>query len=182
MYLGNFFLRKSYSIYKLSRFSLWVWFLLYLIMLFHLTLFDPYFGRSGGGFSLSNRIALQDYFKENFNLVPFATIQNYLFAFKNHHVLPTAFLYNIFGNLFAFMPLAFFFSVLFSKMDTSYRFFFFVSISVLFIESMQILLRCGSFDIDDYILNVMGAMLFYFFLHLSICKKFIKRFLYFQQE
>lgn len=38
---------------------------------------------------------------------------------------------------------------------------------ILLLESMQMLLRVGSFDIDDLLLNLLGVWIGYIFLHLA---------------
>lgn len=184
MYFGSFFLNRTSCSFssKFSHFNMCVWFLLYVIMLLNLTLFDKYFGRSGAALYLSDRVVVQNYFEANMNLIPFATIQNYIVALKNHNLMMTDFMYNIFGNLFAFMPFAFFIPRLFPKIDKWYQIFFLISGCILFVETMQMVLMSGSFDIDDYILNIVGAMLFYFVICRPTSKKIIDRFLYFHHE
>lgn len=74
MYIGSLILNK---IKTLPKINMWIWFSLYLIMLLNLTLFDQYFGRQSMNFISNNTITIKDYLNNNFNIIPFATINNY---------------------------------------------------------------------------------------------------------
>jgi glycopeptide antibiotics resistance protein len=64
---------------------------------------------------------------------------------------------NIFGNLLIFLPMGLYLPCIFKKFRTLGHFFIGILIILLFGEVLQLLLRRGSFDIDDMILNVIGA-------------------------
>lgn len=93
------------------------------------------------------------------NFVPFATITRYLRALARHTVSVMTVVKNLAGNFVLFMPFAFFVYV-FTKMKLR-SFFFLTFFSVLTAETLQLLTRTGSFDVDDIILNVAGAVLVY---------------------
>ena len=83
---------------------------------------------------------------------------------------------NVFGNFVAFMPLPFFTVCLFKKINKWYTLFAVTLISVLLIELLQLLLLTGASDIDDVILNVSGAMLFYALLRIPAVSRLLTRF------
>lgn len=102
----------------------------------------------------------------NINLIPFRTISPYL---KN---LPSPFaIYNIFGNIIPFIPLGYFISLSFNKINPIKLIFVFISF-ILCIEFIQFIFSIGFFDIDDIILNFIGLFLGYIIL---ICIKHINK-------
>ena len=179
MYLGGFFLKRTaYTKFKnLSKMNMWIWFIIYIIMLLNLTLFDKYFGR-GITLNISDATRVKDYFTYNFNIIPFATINNYFLAFKNNNLSNLNFIYNIFGNLLVFAPMALFLPRQFPKINKWYKFFLITSIIIILIEFLQMLTMSGSFDVDDYILNIIGAIITYILINNVIIKKYLDKFIY----
>ena len=149
--------------------------------LVYLTLFDKYFGR-GITLNVMDPRLLKNYLEYNFNIIPFATINNYFLAFKNNNLTNMNFIYNIFGNILAFAPLGLFLPRQFPKINKWYKFFIITSITILLIESLQMITMSGSFDIDDYILNSIGAMVMYFILNNKWISPKINKFLYFKSK
>ena len=89
------------------------------------------------------------------NLIPFKTIFYYLGGNQSL----TVSVQNILGNILAFSPLGFLLPILFNKYK-KLKNIFFISVSVsLSIEIIHLFLNIGSCDIDDLILNVLGAIL-----------------------
>lgn len=124
--------------------------ILYFILLFSLTMF---INRSG--VSLLNKEFLENY-KVMINIIPLKTIMHYLTGPVNISIKIT----NILGNLIAFIPLSF---LLMLKDKKYYKVkvqFIYLSITVLIIELLQLITSTGRFDIDDFILNVGGGLLF----------------------
>jgi glycopeptide antibiotics resistance protein len=180
MYLGCFLLYKEKRCkkFKLGKFNLWILFILYLIMLFNMTLFDSYFGRIKGSNYLLDASNIYDRFMNSANLIPFRTIRNFIIAVSNGNLSLYVFIYNIFGNLLAFMPLALFLPKLIPFVDKWYKYFLVVSLFIILIEIMQFVLDVGSLDIDDYILNIVGSMLCYIVFNIKKINKFINKFLF----
>lgn len=142
-----------FSIFENSKNKryIYLYFLTYILFLISLTLFLQ---RSGFG------LIDKDYFSyyiRTINLIPFKTILSYAFSINDIK----SFCYNILGNLVALLP----FSLLLYINDERYsnlkKQFFALSILALIIELFQLLFCTGRFDIDDYILNVGGALLFF---------------------
>ncbi|MBR1865992.1 MAG: VanZ family protein [Lachnospiraceae bacterium] len=104
-------------------------------------------------------LSFQEYAVRTSNFIPFSTIVNYITALKNHTMNVSIPIKNIGGNLVLFMPYAYF--VYYFK-HPNLKTFIIVSFGLLFmIEIMQLFLRVGTFDVDDIILNLMGAILIY---------------------
>ena len=172
MFFGSLYLKRldNKVFKKLPMFNICIWFLLYVVMLLNLTLFDNYFGRNGGVLYAYDPYSIKHYFKYSFNIIPFKTINNYLLAFRNSNISMSNLSYNILGNFIAFMPLAFFLPRVF-KNEKWYVYFIFTSICIFFVETMQLITNCGSFDIDDYILNISGFVIMYMLLNNKYSKK-----------
>ena len=95
------------------------------------------------------------------NLTPFKTIREYEKLLKNGRLVGLS-LINLLGNLFAFAPQGFFLPLLFpKKYSRFFRFFFFEFALISAVEIIQFLTYRGSLDIDDLILNLFGACLFF---------------------
>lgn len=91
------------------------------------------------------------------NYVPFKTIVPYLRGQPTWIVA----IYNIGGNLVSFIPLGFFVPVFCRRPPMLKQVLIFAFLLSLALEVMQALLRAGVFDIDDIILNVLGAVVGY---------------------
>jgi glycopeptide antibiotics resistance protein len=66
---------------------------------------------------------------------------------------------NLFGNIVMFVPLGVIIPILNKRyLKTAYFIGLIVSILIV-VESVQMLTRVGSFDVDDIILNTLGAMI-----------------------
>ncbi|MCH1627267.1 VanZ family protein [Ferdinandcohnia quinoae] len=107
---------------------------------------------------------------ENFmyNLVPFSTIQNY-FTYYDHFPLKI-WIVNIAGNIGVFVPFGILLPLLFSKLTNVIRFTFTFLVGIITLETFQLISKLGSLDVDDVILNTVGALVGFF-----IFKLFIKR-------
>lgn len=169
MYFGGLFLSKYKKDNKPMKINLWIYFVLYIILLLTLTLFDPMWGRYGISFS---KLSFENII-ESSNLIPFKTINMYISQFDSMYSTRQVIL-NLFGNVFAFMPMSFFLPLLFEKENKFINYFFTIFLIVLGIELTQILTSAGRFDIDDIILNVLGAIVMYFILRVKTINKLIQ--------
>ena len=122
--------------------------MLYLCLLAYFMFFSEGFGRTD---------ANRDY---AYNILPFHEIARY---FRYYHILGFwPFMINIVGNVVAFMPCGFFLPVVSRRSRRRYNA---VCLSFLFsasLETLQLIFKVGSFDVDDMILNTLGAGLGYF--------------------
>ena len=122
---------------------------IYIILLLYLTLFWSI--RSAW-----SNLSILEYAKSRSNFIPFKSIAMYIKMYKyGNSSVPIV---NLVGNFLMFVPMGAFLPMLFKKLHN-----FFASMGVTFlflaiIEVTQILTRRGSFDIDDLILNMLGAV------------------------
>ena len=90
------------------------------------------------------------------NFIPFRTIKMYI----RHRSTLNSFA-NLFGNLFILTPLGFLLPFAWKKQHSIFLITamgFLVSMAV---ETLQLVLGIGAFDVDDLILNTLGVMLGY---------------------
>ncbi len=105
--------------------------------------------------------------RRNTNLIPFRTIHTYLDgALKGERIAIT----NLLGNLLAFMPMAFFLPTYYKKLKKLFSFILCMFGIILVVEMIQAGTNTGFLDIDDLILNLLGAIIAFL-----LCKlKFIQ--------
>lgn len=147
---------------KILKVHLVIYFLLYIVIIFTLTLFDEIYGRQGFKLISWNKDLLETYFKYSFNIIPFSTIKLYINGFINGIVSSKVFFNNIFGNILAFMPFSIFIPLIFKKVDKYYKLLLIMIPIIVIIELMQFITISGSCDIDDLILNILGITIMYF--------------------
>ena len=88
------------------------------------------------------------------NFMPFRTIKMYIdYAYKLNSVE------NLAGNLLVFVPLGFFLTMLSEELKQFSELFLNVFTFVLGIEVFQLFSAFGSFDVDDILLNCLGALI-----------------------
>ena len=153
-------------------------FLLYTLMVIDFTLMNNNFGRSISNIFLADKNVVNQYLSQKINLIPFATVKLFINAYKDSRLETFVVIENILGNIFVFMPAAFFVPGVFKKVNTTVKFLIFISLCVLSIEVLQIMFLTGSADVDDFILNVGGAMLAFWALNISKVKCGINKFLF----
>ncbi|MBQ7922836.1 MAG: VanZ family protein [Clostridia bacterium] len=114
-----------------------------------------------------------DYFTQKINLIPLRTISEFwndLHGGGRSH----AFI-NLAGNVIMFVPLGFFIPCVFPKADAFRRSMLYALIIILSIEIIQLATLLGSLDIDDVLLNMIGAVIGYgIFMMLNRKKRFSK--------
>lgn len=153
-YLGSILLSKFLKNNKPMKIYLYAIFIIYIITLIQLTLFDSDYGRSGLNIFDWSKENLEVYL-ENDNLIPFKTISLYISRQDRVAII------NLLGNLIAFAPMGIFLPLLFKKQNKLKKFILTNIAIILAIESLQFLSLSGHFDIDDLILNLLGALIIY---------------------
>lgn len=133
-----------------------VLFVIYIAALFYLLLVSEGYGR--GAFSE------QDY---RYNLEPFREIRRFWVHRETVGYL-AAFL-NIGGNVIGFMPFGFFLPVMHRRMKHFWLVTLLGFLTSLFAETFQLIFKVGCFDVDDLMLNTVGAASGYLFF--LICDK-----------
>ena len=131
-----------------------------LLVLYTLGLLYLMFVKDRGG--ILSGVSLGEYMKEMSNFVPFQTIGTYVSALWNGTMNRIIILKNLVGNLVLFMPFAYFL-YFFTKMKLK-KMIVLTIIILLVLEMLQLFTRSGAFDVDDFILNLAGAIVIYWFL------------------
>ena len=125
----------------------WVLFLLYLALLSYLMFFSEDFGRTNPDRGYA------------YNLVPFKEISRFV---TYYDILGMeALIINLVGNVAAFMPFGFFMPVVSRRSRGPVRIILLGFGFSLMLETIQLVFRVGSFDVDDILLNTIGGMLGY---------------------
>ena len=166
LYFGGYFLSKYLKNNRPMKINLYIFFVLYLIFLIYLTLFDVSWLRSGFDFFNFDNLA------DRVNLIPFHTIFSFINDFDSLISTKQIFL-NLFGNIFAFMPMALFLPLFFKKQGKIGYFIITLVIIILGIETVQLITGFGRFDVDDLILNLFGAVLAYLVLNIRYVRDLI---------
>lgn len=100
---------------------------------------------------------------EHLNLAPFRTIRRFIWVFthsSNKQLLLHASI-NIYGNIFLFLPLGLFPPLLWARMQRFWKTALLATGVMVCVEVLQMLLLVGTCDIDDVMLNVLGASMGY---------------------
>lgn len=130
--------------YRIKRWTL-ILLILYFLVLVYVCFFSEAYGRAEPSDTY------------HYNLIPFREIAR--FYIYRDVVGIRAFVLNLFGNVFAFMPFGLFIAILFKRkrhLKNILRMTFLLSLGI---EIIQLLTRTGSFDVDDLILNTLGGVL-----------------------
>ena len=104
-------------------------------------------------------IPFLEYIRHSSNLVPFKTITTYIKALTNGSMNRSIPIQNLVGNLLLFMPFGFYLPFFTQKLSKIPAYIGSVAAFIIILEAIQILTRTGSFDIDDFILNIAGALI-----------------------
>ncbi|MEG1523949.1 MAG: VanZ family protein [Clostridia bacterium] len=109
------------------------------------------------------------------NFVPLETIRLYIRCLLYDFIGTTIPISNLMGNVLMFMPMAVFLPCLFPSMRTFWRFLLLMMAILVAVEALQLVLCCGSCDIDDVILNLSGTLLVYGLMHIQLIKRFLQK-------
>ena len=173
LYFAGLFFSKYKKNNKPMKINLWIFFILYVMLFITLTLFDGFYGRRGVTSIHWTKNLFRNYMQNSTNLIPFKTIIGYM-KFTNNTSIRII-ITNIVGNIIACMPFAFFLPLLFKRQNNLKFFTLTMILIVLIIELLQFITLSGSFDIDDLILNVLGAIILYMILKIKRIDKLIKK-------
>ncbi|ACT01433.1 VanZ family protein [Paenibacillus sp. JDR-2] len=91
----------------------------------------------------------------NYNIVPFHTIKSLIY--HRHAYNTDTWVKNLFGNIVLFIPLGVCFPLLSRRLFQAARSLAAIIILLFLVESIQLVTKVGSFDVDDIILNTLGA-------------------------
>lgn len=178
LYLGALFLSKYRKDNKAMKINLWIFFILFCGLLITLTLFDPMWGRNGLSIFNWSQADFSKYFnyyvESSVNLLPFKTIIGYTKDIFTSLLDTSTIFVNLLGNLVCMMPFALFIPMLFKKINNTKKFILTILCITLGIESIQFITFSGSCDIDDVILNTLGAFIMYKILNIKDIKNLVR--------
>ena len=137
-------------------------FLLYLLALAYFLSFSETYGRVV--------ICEGEY---HYNLIPVQEIRR--FWIYRAQVGTFAWVSNLLGNVIGFLPFGFILPVIFRNFRSFWSIMFGGFLFSLLVETIQLVTKVGCFDVDDLILNTLGAILGY--LAFMLCDK-IRRMYY----
>ena len=177
MYIGGKLLCKAAENHKrqIVKANLFIWLAVYAMLFIYLTLVGKSFGRGGFRIPEWNMELLRNYIARSFNIIPFATVSEYVVKFIRGEMPLPRFMYNTLGNLGVLMPLSVLLPLLFDKQKKFKNFAVTILVIVLCVELLQFATRSGVFDIDDIILNSLGAYLAFGILQTKPMKRLITR-------
>jgi len=127
-----------------------------------------FFGSRGLGFA--HELTILEYFKLRSNFVPFRTISGCIQAIFDGTMNRDIPIKNLLGNLLLFLPMGLYLPVFIHRLHKFDKFLLAIFFLLMSVETIQVLLKIGSFDVDDMILNLLGAICGFF-----IFKLFFKR-------
>ena len=141
---------------KLLRILFYLSFIIYISVLIYILILSRRSFNSGP-------ISYVEELIKHSNFIPFKTIIGYINDIVSNRMY-TGPLYNLLGNLMICFPLGIYLTIFIKK--SNLKSIFITSTFIIFVlEFIQLLLKRGQFDIDDLILNVIGAMIGYIILH-----------------
>ncbi len=118
-------------------------------------------------------------YRQNFDLMtnfnPLETIRLYLNAIKYDYIGMEIPLSNLAGNALLFMPLAVFLPCLFRPMRKLWLFLLTVTLVFVAVEALQLLLACGSCDVDDVLLNLFGTLSVFGILKIPALQRLLRK-------
>ena len=124
-------------------------FLMYAVVLIYFLFFADWYGHAPGKAVRSAP-----------NLIPFREIKRYM---KLGHIIGGRLVFlNLIGNVIGFMPFGFMLPMISNHFRKWYRVLLYGFFLTLLVESVQLFSGIGIFDVDDIILNTLGALLGYF--------------------
>lgn len=123
-------------------------FVLYVLLLIYFLFFSEGYGRVAE--------AQQVY---RYNLVPLVEIRRFWIYRKQLGTF--AVFSNIFGNVIGFLPFGFILPVIFRRMNSGFLICISGFLLSLTVEVIQLITKVGCFDVDDMILNTLGAVFGY---------------------
>ena len=130
---------------------IYITFFLYLLALFYLV----FWWHRGYWRNMS----MVEYALFQMNIIPFKTIIEYILAFVDGRMNLAIPIMNLGGNFLMFFPMGVYLPLLFKNIKT-WRRYIFIIVGILFgVEVIQFFTKRGALDIDDFILNLLGALL-----------------------
>lgn len=161
---------------KIRKFWLKMLFIIYCILLITILFLNNEY-RMNGFTRLEIGIFSKEHF-ETINIIPFSTIIDYIGKLMCNEINTGIVIINLAINLLLFAPMGFFIPILFkSKIKNIKQFSMLIIMLSLLVEILQFITYRGSTDIDDIILNTIGAIIVYMLMKTKFVKKLLEKLL-----
>ena len=127
-----------------------------------------------GGFQNISTFSREHF--ETSNIIPFATIIGYVSGMVSNDINTGIVIINLVTNLLLFAPMGFFIPILFQdKIKNTKQFLIIIIILTFLVEIIQFITYRGSTDIDDIILNTIGASIVYILMKTKVVEKLLEK-------
>lgn len=127
-----------------------------------------------GGFQNISTFSREHF--ETSNIIPFATIIGYVSGMVSNDINTGIVIINLVTNLLLFAPMGFFIPMLFQdKIKNTKQFLIIIIILTFLVEIIQFITYRGSTDIDDIILNTIGASIVYILMKTKVVEKLLEK-------
>ena len=151
---------------KAVKILLYVFFVIYCLALVKFLLLD--------GRHVHTEATVGEFFSRS-NFIPFKTVYDYIVRLKNDTINADIVIKNLIGNLIVLFPMGCFLPCMFQKCRKWWKTLVICFGIVLLVELLQLFLRMGSLDVDDFIFNLSGACLGYAFVHIPFLQKMLQK-------
>ena len=112
------------------------------------------------------------------NIIPSGTLSSYIYKMINHRINTNIVIVNVLVNIVLFAPMGFFIPMLFKdKIKNIKQFLLLILAITLSVEILQFLTLSGTFDVDDIILNTIGAVIIYLLMKTKMIKNILNKIL-----
>ena len=157
---------------KIRKFWLKTLFIIYCLLLINILFLNNEYRMRG--FQNINTFSKEHF--ETSNIIPFATIVEYIRGMILNNINTSIVIINFATNLLLFAPMGFFVPILFqSRIKNTKQFAIMIIMLTLIVEILQFITYRGSTDIDDIILNTIGASIVYMLMKTKVIKKLLEK-------
>ena len=145
-------------------------FVRFLFLVYAAALLWLLFGRTS---AWTEGLSYKETLRQNTNLSPLLTIQNYWYVIRHSSVasLVRHCSINLVGNILLFIPPGYWLVRIWPRFRNLFLFLISCAGLILLIETLQLFTLLGRFDVDDIILNLAGMLIGYLFCLLRHRKK-----------
>ena len=157
---------------KIRNFWLKILFIIYLLLLITILFLNNEYRMRG--YEDINTFSKEHF--ETSNIIPFATIIDYISKLLSNNISTSIVIINFATNLLLFAPMGFFIPILFkNKIKNIKQFGIIIIVITMFVEILQFMTYRGSTDVDDIILNTIGAIIVYMLMKTKFAKKLLNK-------
>lgn len=157
-----------------KRFAIVRFFIINVFAFYDMLLIQMLFFRGFHGYSDAFAAGMWKYIGRNANFIPFRTITGYVCGFINNSINNNIIAENLLGNAFLFAPMGILLPIIFKSQRRLGSFLVTMTAILFAVEIGQLFIGSRSCDIDDVILNLFGAVLFYGLWKIRSVQEFLK--------